>query len=301
VDFFLTPDQQQLREAARSFARRELPQVAIQLETRNSPPSRDLVRKYAELGYLGINIPTEYGGLGLGNLEALIVLEELARVSSAVAFPVFESCVGPVRAIERFASKDLKHRVVPAVCAGEITVAVSMSEPDAGSALTDLKTRGVVHGDRVVLNGVKRWCSGGGHADGYVVYCRLSDEPGAKGIGAVYVERETDGLTFGPNENLMGFRGIPSSDLIFQDAEIPVDNIVVPAGGFKHLMEAFDGLHDTQTDRIDADVVARHSRTALIVAYLRSGRRERVRHRDCDARLHRFHAVVEIVGVGELR
>ena len=240
MDFILSPEQLQLRDAARSFARKELPQVASLLETTNEPPNHDLIRKYAEFGFLGINIPTEYGGLGLGNLEALIVLEEFARISSAVAFPVFESCVGPVRAIERFAGDDLKRRVVPAVCAGAITVAVSMSEPDAGSALTDLRTRGVIRGDRVVLNGVKRWCSGGGHADAYVVYCRLSDEPGAKGIGAVYVERGAAGLTFGPNESLMGFRGIPSSDLIFENCEIAAGDIVVPAGGFKQLMEAFD-------------------------------------------------------------
>jgi butyryl-CoA dehydrogenase len=106
--------------------------------------------------------------------------------------------------------------------------------------LTDLKTRGVIQGDQVILNGTKRWCSGGGHADGYLVYCRLSDDPGAKGIGAVFVEKDTPGLSFGPNEQLMGFRGIPSSDINLDDCAVPVDNIVVPAGGFRKLMEAFD-------------------------------------------------------------
>jgi butyryl-CoA dehydrogenase len=116
-----------------------------------------------------------------------------------------------------------------------------MSEPDAGSALTDLKTKAEVRGDKVVLNGTKRWCSGGGHADAYLVYCRLSDDPGAKGIGAVLVEKDAPGLSFGPNEQLMGFRGIPSSDLYFDNCTVPVENIVVPAnGGFRLLMEAFD-------------------------------------------------------------
>jgi butyryl-CoA dehydrogenase len=185
-------------------------------------------------------VPERLGGLGLGNLEALIVLEEFAKISSAVAFPIFESCVGPVRAIEHFAEPALAERIVPAVCRGEMVIAVSMSEPDAGSALTDLKTRGVVTNDKVVLNGTKRWCSGGGHADAYLVYCRLSDDPGAKGIGAVLVEKDAPGLSFGPNEQLMGFRGIPSSDLNFDDCEVPIENIVVPAGGFRKLMEAFD-------------------------------------------------------------
>ena len=240
MNFTMTPDQRELQAAAREFARAELPAIAATLERDNIPPSHELVHRYAEMGFLGINVPSELGGLGLGNLEALIVLEEFAKISSAVAFPIFESSVGPVRAIEHFAPEALKRRVVPAVCRGEMVVAVSMSEPDAGSALTDLKTRGVVQGDKVILNGNKRWCSGGGHADAYLVYCRLSDEPGARSIGAVLVEKGAPGLTFGPNEQLMGFRGIPSSDLYFDNCEVPAENIVVPAGGFKKLMEAFD-------------------------------------------------------------
>jgi len=240
MKFTLSDQQHELQQAARSFARAELPAIAAELETANTPPSHDLIARYAELGFLGINVPEELGGLGLGNLEALIVLEEFAKISSSVAFPIFESCVGPVRAIERFAPDSLRRRVVPAVCRGEMVVAVSMSEPDAGSALTDLTTRAVEHGGELVLNGTKRWCSGGGHADGYVVYCRLSDAPGAKGIGAVFVEKGTPGLSFGPNEQLMGFRGIPSSDLNFDDCRVPLENVVVPAGGFGKLMEAFD-------------------------------------------------------------
>lgn len=240
MDFRLTPDQLELQSAAREFARAELPAIAAELERDNKPPSHDLVKRYAEMGFLGINVPESLGGLGLGNIEALIVLEEFAKISSAVGFPIFESSVGPVRAIEMFAPRELAERIVPAVCAGEMVVAVSMSEPDAGSALTDLKTKGVIKGDKVVLNGTKRWCSGGGHAGSYLVYCRLSDEPGAKAIGAVLVEKDTPGLSFGPNEHLMGFRGIPSSDLNFDDCEVPVGNIVVPAGGFRKLMEAFD-------------------------------------------------------------
>ncbi|WP_176590632.1 acyl-CoA dehydrogenase family protein [Sphingobium sp. EM0848] len=240
MDFSLNSDQRALQEIARQFAQRELPAIARQLEEHNAPPSRDLVRRFAELGFLGINVAPEYGGLGLGNLEALIVVEEFAKVSSAIAFPVFESCVGPIRAIEHFGTETLKQRIIPRVCSGEAIVAVSMSEPDAGSALTDLRTRGEITADAVILNGSKRWCSGGGHADGYVVYCRLSDAPGANGIGAVFVDKDTQGMTFGPNENLMGFRGVPSSDIHFDNAIVPLDNIVVPAGGFKQLMEAFD-------------------------------------------------------------
>ncbi|KGJ09207.1 acyl-CoA dehydrogenase (plasmid) [Paracoccus versutus] len=240
MDFRLTEIQRDLQEAARKFARTELVDLARDLEEKAEPVPHEWVRRYAELGFLGINVAEEYGGMGLGNLEALLVVEEFAKISSAVAFPVFESCVGPVRAIERFAPESLKARVIPAVCRGEKVVAIGMSEPDAGSALTDLKTRARVESDKVVLNGAKRWCSGGGHAQGYLVYARFDDRPGAGSIGAVYVEKGTSGFSFGPQERLMGFRGVPSSDLFFDNVELPLENVVVPGGGFKRLMEAFD-------------------------------------------------------------
>ena len=240
MNFQLTEQQEQLRETARRYAREQLPEVAKKIERTGEPPDRALLQQYAELGFLGINVPERFGGLGLGNLEALIVLEQFAQISSAVAFPVFESCVGPVRAIEKFADERLANEVLPIVCRGEKIVAVAMSESEAGTALTDLKTRAEVKGKRVVINGSKRWCSGGGHADGYVVYCRMSDDPGARGIGAVYVEKDTPGLSFGEQESLMGFRGIPSSDIFLDDVTVPAYQVVVPAGGFRKLMEAFD-------------------------------------------------------------
>ncbi len=240
MDFSLSEEQLALRDTVRRFARTELVPLAAELERDNRPVPRDMVLRYAELGLLGINTPAALGGLGLSNLDALIVLEEMAKISSAVAFPVFEACVGPVRAIEHFAPQALKERIVPKVCAGEMIVAVSMSEPAAGTALTDLTTRGMIADGCVTINGTKRWCSGGGHSDAYLVYTRLSDAPGAKGIGAVLVEKGTPGLSFGQNETLMGFRGVPSADLILDDCRVPEGNIVVPAGGFAKLMEAFD-------------------------------------------------------------
>jgi butyryl-CoA dehydrogenase len=240
MDFQLNEQQQQLRETARRYSREQMPDIAEEIERTGVPPGKTLLRKYAEMGFLGINIPERFGGLGLGNLDALIVLEQFAQISSAVAFPIFESCVGPVRAIEKFADEKLATEVLPAVCRGEKVVAVAMSEPEAGTALTDLKTRAERNGERVVINGTKRWCSGGDHADGYVVYCRMSEDPGARGIGAVYVEKGTPGLSFGEQESLMGFRGVPSSDVFLDNVTVPAYQIVVPAGGFRKLMEAFD-------------------------------------------------------------
>lgn len=240
MDFGLNEEQLALQQVARAFALKELAPLAAQLESGNTPLPHYMVSKMAEMGFLGINIPVELGGLGLSNLDALIVLEEFAKVSSAVAFPCFEANVGPVHAIRHFAPEALKQRIVPAVCRGEMVLAVSMSEPDAGTALTDLKTRGIVDGDHVTINGTKRWCSGGGHSDAYLVYTRLSDAPGAKGVGAVLVEKDTPGLSFGEAETLMGFRGVPSADIYLDNVRVPVGNIVVPAGGFAKLMEAFD-------------------------------------------------------------
>lgn len=240
MDFQLSAEQKELQESVRRFARERLVPIAEQIEASGEPPSQELVNEFAELGYLGINIPEELGGAGMGNLEALLVLEELGKVSSAIAFPVFESCVGPIRAIEKFADAALVKELVPAVCAGKKMIAIAMSEPAAGTALTDLTTHAKVENDTVIINGTKRWCSGGGHADGYLVYCRFSDEPGAKSIGAVYVGKEAKGLSFGRPEHLMGFRGVPSSDLFFDQVRVPASQIVLPAGGFKKLMGAFD-------------------------------------------------------------
>lgn len=240
MDFSLSEEQAALQETARRFAAAELTEIARQVEADDEPPGRDIVRRYAEMGFLGINLAPEFGGAGLGHLEAVLVLEEIAKISPAVAFPVFESCFGPVLAIAHFAPEELRQRILPRVCSGDMIVAVAMSEPDAGSALTDLKTTAMLDGDRIILNGQKRWCSGGGHADAYVVYCRMSDEPGAKGIGAVLVEKERSGFTFGKREHHMGFRGVPSADMFFDNVELPTANVIVPAGGFRKLMEAFD-------------------------------------------------------------
>jgi len=241
MDFKLTAEQLELQKVARDFAQKELVALADEMEESANPVPKDVLKKIGELGFLGINTPTEYGGLGLSNLDAIIVLEEFGKISSAVGWPVFEANAGPVKVIEHFGSDALKKRVIPKVCKGEMVVAVSMSEPNAGTGLTDLKTKAEIKGDKIVINGTKRWCSGAGHSDGYVVYARMSDAPAAKGIGAVFVDIDTPGLTFGNSESLMGWRGIPSADIYFDNVEVPIDNLLVePEDGFKKLMETFD-------------------------------------------------------------
>jgi butyryl-CoA dehydrogenase len=240
MDFRLTDDQRALQASARRFAQNELPNLTAEIERTACPVPRAWLRRYAQLGFLGINADPKFGGLGLSHLDAFLVIEELAKLSAGVAFPVFECCAGPVRIVERLGQPALRDRVLPKVISGEMLVAISMSEPDAGTALTDLRTRARVEGDSFVIDGTKRWCSGAGHSEGYVVFCRFDSMPGAKGIGAVFVDRDTPGLTFGPQEELMGFRGVPSADMHFDAARVPREHLLVGPGGFASLMGLFN-------------------------------------------------------------
>jgi len=240
MDFRLTEEQRALQDSARRFAQNELPKLAAEIEETSHPVPHEWLKRYAEMGFLGINSDPELGGLGLPHLDAFLVMEEFAKVSVGVAFPIFECCAGPVRIVERLGHPSLRERVVPKVVAGEMLVAISMSEPDAGTALTDLRTRARIEGDTIVIDGSKRWCSGAGHSEGYVVFCRFDGTPGAKGIGAVFVDKDTPGLTFGPQEQLMGFRGVPSADMTFENVRVPREHLLVGPGGFSSLMGLFN-------------------------------------------------------------
>ncbi|MDP3137712.1 MAG: acyl-CoA dehydrogenase family protein [Burkholderiaceae bacterium] len=240
MDFSLSDEQKMLQAGARRFCQDQLPALAATLDAASEPVPHDWLHRYAELGCLGINADPRYGGLGLPLLDALIVLEEFAQVSVAVGFPVFECLTGPVRIVERFGQPELKDKVIPRVVSGDLLVAISMSEPDAGSALTDLRTRARMEGGEIVLDGSKRWCSGAGHSGGYVVFCRFDGVQGARGIGAVYVELGTPGLSFGPPEKLMGFRGVPSADMHLDGVRVPASHILVGPGDFGKLMGVFN-------------------------------------------------------------
>src|SRR3954470_6657974 len=194
--FDLTPEQHQLRELAAEVAREVYAPRAAQWDAERTVLPEDEVKRLAELGFLGLAIPEEYGGQGGTLLDALIVVEELAKECRPAAFEVFEHNTGPIRVLEFFGTEQQKQTYLRASANGELTMAVGISEPDAGSAATDMRTKAVLDGDEYVINGSKRWISGGGHASHYLLYCRLSDEPGAKGIGAVIVDKNTPGVSF---------------------------------------------------------------------------------------------------------
>ncbi len=240
MDFKLTDEQVEIREVARKFAQTELVAVAEYCEETNKSVPDDIRLQMGDLGFLGLNMPVEYGGSDTGKVEALIVVEELAKVSPAVAFPVFEATCGPAQTVLYHGPEWLKKKVLPKVCSGEMMIAVSMSEAEAGTAMTDLTTRAVITGDKIVINGAKRWCSGAGHSQGYVLYCRLADKRGSAGVGAVYIEKDMPGVSFGKPEQFMGVRGFHNAEIYLDQVEVPVENIIVPPGKFGELMQSFN-------------------------------------------------------------
>jgi butyryl-CoA dehydrogenase len=239
MDFDLSEDQAALRDAVGRLADDVYRSRALDWDLNSTPLPDDERKRLAQLGYLGMALPEEFGGGGAPLIDALIVIEELAKRSQIAAFQVFEACTGAARVIDLFGSLEAKKRFLPPIATGHKTMAVAISEPDAGSAATDLTTAARLDGESYVINGVKRWCSGAGHAEQYLVYARLSDARGSKGIGALVVETGAPGMTFGPQEKLMGFHGIPSADIFFDNVRVDRNNLVVEAGGFAKLFSAF--------------------------------------------------------------
>jgi alkylation response protein AidB-like acyl-CoA dehydrogenase len=235
----LDEDQLELRKVTAAIAReRYAPKAAEWDAARTTFPKQER-RFLGEQGLLGITLPEEYGGSGSPMLTALVAIEEFAKVCRPAAFQLFEANTGPARVLSLIGSEEQRQRFLPPIVRGDATMAIGISEPDAGSAATDMKTRAKPSNGTYVLNGMKRWISNGGEADYYLVYARMSDEPGAKGIGALIVEADRPGMSFGPSERLMGFRGIPSADVIFDDVEVPAENLLVGPGGFRQLFTMF--------------------------------------------------------------
>jgi alkylation response protein AidB-like acyl-CoA dehydrogenase len=240
MDFNYTEEQFMLIDTLRKMGEREnFRQLAKDIDATGEFPYH-LLDKYAEMGLLGMVLSPEYGGGGQDSLTAILAIEELAKFGPMIAAPVFESNVGPVRAIDMFGTEEQKKAIIPGVCRGENSVSVCMTEPEAGSDLTSLSTKIEDKGDHYLLNGRKIFITGGGHASHYLVYSRFNDMQGYKGIGAILVEKGTPGFTFGKQEEFMGLRGMPSCDLIFEDVKVPKENLVVNQGEFKNLMTTFD-------------------------------------------------------------
>jgi len=229
----------QLAKVAADLARQRYTPLAATWDAERTafPPEERLY--LGAQGLLGICLPERFGGSGAPLIDALIVIEELAKECRPAAFQVFEANTGPARVLSLLGSEEIQQRFLPDVIAGRTSIALAISEPDAGSAATDITTRAKHADGAYTVNGAKRWTSNGSEADTYLVYVRLSDEPGAKGIGALIVEADRPGISFGSRERLMGFRGIPSADIRFDDVIVPAANLVVGPGEFGKLFHAF--------------------------------------------------------------
>ncbi len=240
MEFELNEEQQMLVETLRKMGQREkFKELAVEIDRSGQFPSHPM-KKFADLGLLGMTLSPEYGGGGQPGINAILAIEELARSSPVIAAPVFESNVGPVRVIDALGTDEQKSAILPGVCRGELSVSVSMTEPEAGSDLVSLRTKLTEDGDGYRLNGRKTFISGGGEASHYLVYCRFGNVPGYKGIGGIILEKGTLGFSFGKQEEFMGLHGMPSCDLIFEDVKVPKENVVVAAGSFARLMATFD-------------------------------------------------------------
>lgn len=232
-------DLAEVKALAAQVARDVYAPMAAELDANRTPVSVEERRRLGDLGFLGICHPERFGGSEAPLLHALAVIEEIAKECRPAAFQVFESNTGPAQVVKRLGTEEQRERWLPSIVTGERTMAVAISEPDAGSAATDMRTAGKRTDSGFVINGSKRWISNGGEADQYLLYLRLSDDPGSKAIGAIVVDKDTPGVSFGTQEKLMGFRGIPSCDIYFDNAEVAAENLVVPAGDFKRLFSAF--------------------------------------------------------------
>ncbi|GER22282.1 acyl-CoA dehydrogenase [Zafaria cholistanensis] len=239
VTVSVVDEHSEIRRLAAQVAEEVYAPMAEELDVTRTPISLEERRRLGELGFLGITHPERFGGAGAPLSQALAVIEEFAKVCRPAAFQIFESNTGPAQVINHLGTEEQRERLLPDIITGDRTMAVAISEPDAGSAATDARTTARPVGDGYVVNGAKRWISNGGEADHYLVYARLSDAPGAKGIGALVVDKTMPGVSFGVPERLMGFRGIPSADVIFDDVLVPKENVVVPAGEFSSLFGAF--------------------------------------------------------------
>lgn len=241
MKFNLSEEQILVRDAAREFAQTELlPDVIERDELQKFP--HNLVKKMAELGFMGIMVDPKYGGSGMDTLSYALVMEELSKVdaSASVIVSVNNSlvCFG----LEAYGTEKQKEKYLIKLATGEWIGAFCLSEPEAGSDATSQSTTAVNKGDHYLLNGTKNWITNGGRAQVYLVTAQTDKNKGHKGIDVFIVERDTPGFEIGPKENKLGIRGSDTHTLQFSDVKIPNENRIGEAGfGFKFAMKTLSG------------------------------------------------------------
>jgi alkylation response protein AidB-like acyl-CoA dehydrogenase len=238
MNFALSSEQEQLVTTVRRLAQNEFKDKAARWDQKAEYPHEN-VKRLVATGLCGMTIPEEYGGQGRPVIDAVLAITEIAKVCGVTARIVVETNMGSIGAIMRYATEAQKRRYAPMVIAGDKPT-ICITEPEAGTAATDMKTMAVLAGDRYVINGRKHWITGGGVGTINLVFARIVDNGKDLGIGALLVDKGTPGLTFGKVENAMGLRGIPETELIFEDCAVPRANVLAGAN-FAKLMQAYNG------------------------------------------------------------
>jgi alkylation response protein AidB-like acyl-CoA dehydrogenase len=239
MDFALTEEQRAFREVARNFAREEMAPRAREWDERSLFPVEAL-RMAAAFGFGGIYVREDVGGSDLSRLDAAIIFEELAQgCTSTAAYISIHNMAAWM--IDAFGSETARKRFLPKLCSMEQFAGYCLTEPDSGSDAASLKTRAVRDGDQYVIDGAKAFISGGGVADVYVCMVRTGGA-GPKGISCIVVEKGTKGLSYGAQEQKLGWKSQPTAMVMFENCRVPAENLIGKEGdGFKIAMAGLDG------------------------------------------------------------
>ena len=240
LDFGLGETADLLRESVRGFAVDKIAPRADEIDRSNGFP-RDLWPALGALGVHGVTVEEEWGGAGLGYLEHCVVMEEISRASGSVGLSYGAHSNLCVNQIRMHGSAEQKRRYLPPLISGEHVGALAMSEPNAGSDVGAMRTRAEKRGDRYILNGTKMWITNGPHADTLVVYARTDPDPDARGITAFIIEDSFPGFSRAQKLDKLGMRGSDTCELVFEDCEVPADNVLGEAkDGWRILLAGLD-------------------------------------------------------------
>ncbi|BBO57225.1 MULTISPECIES: isovaleryl-CoA dehydrogenase [unclassified Cobetia] len=240
LDFGLDETHTLLREQVNAFARDEIAPRAAEIDASNVFPD-DLWQKFGDMGLLGITVPDEDGGSGMGYLAHCIAMEEISRASASVALSYGAHSNLCVNQIKLNGTAEQKARYLPKLMSGEHVGALAMSEPGAGSDVVSMQLKAELRGDHYVLNGNKMWITNGPDAHTLVVYAKTDPDAGSKGITAFIIERDFPGFSTAQKLDKLGMRGSNTCELVFQDCQVPVENVLGEVNrGVKVLMRGLD-------------------------------------------------------------